>query len=366
MGWLDDYKPAMVMVGLQFTYSGVAVSTRAAILQGMNPRVFVVYRQAIATLLIAPLAYFTRRKKSTIGLGWKSFWLIFLASFIGVTLNQNVYFEGLYLASSSVGSAMSNLVPAVTFVMAAAVGLEKVNIRSLRSIAKILGTIFCVSGAIAMALLKGPKLLNAAFLPSVSIFSSGGGDNWLLGCLFLFGNCFCWSFWLIIQVPVSANYPDHLLLSGWMCFMATIQSAILALFLERDVEVWNMHSYLELGCCFYAGVIGSGLTFFAQSWCISKRGPLYSAMFNPLNTVIVAIFASIFLHEEIYLGSVVGAFGVILGLYVVLWGKAKDLEEQYGPHQTSQNHYNNSKQVLTQDSLEKTNSEIDLEKPLLS
>ena len=28
--------------------------------QGMSPTVFVVYRQAIATLVIAPLAYFTR------------------------------------------------------------------------------------------------------------------------------------------------------------------------------------------------------------------------------------------------------------------------------------------------------------------
>lgn len=60
MGELDDYKPVMAMVGLQVTYAGLYLLTRTALLEGMSPRVFVVYRQAIATLIIAPIAYFTR------------------------------------------------------------------------------------------------------------------------------------------------------------------------------------------------------------------------------------------------------------------------------------------------------------------
>ncbi|KAJ6958125.1 hypothetical protein NC653_039931 [Populus alba x Populus x berolinensis] len=91
-------------------------------------------------------------------------------------------------------SAMGNLVPAITFVMAFLIGLEKINIRSFRSIAKIVGTVIC-------------------------------------------------------------------------------------------------------------GIIGSGISFFVQAWVISQRGPLFSAMFNPLSTVIVTVLAAIFLHEEIYTGS---------------------------------------------------------------
>ena len=60
MGGLDEYKPAMAMLGLQFSYAAVAVFTRAALVQGMSPRVFVVYRQAIATLVISPILYFSR------------------------------------------------------------------------------------------------------------------------------------------------------------------------------------------------------------------------------------------------------------------------------------------------------------------
>ncbi|KAJ6863245.1 hypothetical protein NC652_039947 [Populus alba x Populus x berolinensis] len=200
---------------------------------------------------------------------------------------------------------MGNLVPAITFVMAFLIGLEKINIRSFRSIAKIVGTVICVSGAISMALLRGPKLLNT------TIFESGGED-WLLGCLLIFASTFCWSIWLILQVPVTASYPDHLSLSAWLCFLATLQSGILTLFLEKDLDAWKLHSYLEVAGCLFT------------AWVISQRGPLFSAMFNPLSTVIVTVLAAIFLHEEIYTGSLIGAVAVIIGLYIVLWGKAKD------------------------------------------
>ncbi|KAF7152319.1 hypothetical protein RHSIM_Rhsim01G0012700 [Rhododendron simsii] len=231
MGNLDYYKPVMAMLGLQFTYAGLFLLSRTALLEGMSPRVFVVYRQAIAALLIAPVAYFTRRGKAKLSLGMKSFCLIFFTTLIGVTINQNLYFEGLYLASTSMASDMSNLVPAITF--------------------------------IAAAFLGGPKLLNSHFLPPKSLLLGGGGgegsaagdeDYWLLGTLLLFGSNCCASLWLILQ-----------------------------------------------------GMIGSAFSYFVQAWCISRRGPLFAAMFNPLGTVITTFFAAILLHEEIYTGRRVGA-----------------------------------------------------------
>ncbi|XVF47817.1 hypothetical protein PTKIN_Ptkin03bG0141400 [Pterospermum kingtungense] len=367
MGGWEDYKPAMAMVGLQFCYAAVALVTRATLLQGMSPRVLVVYRQAVATLAVAPIAYLSRRKSGGSSMGLRSFSLIFLASLIGVTINQNIYYEGLYVATSSMASAMANLVPGITFVMASIVGLEKVNIRSLKSIAKVAGTVICVTGAIFMALLRGPKLLNTQMLPSKSIFGSEC-EHWLLGCLFLFGSATCWSLWLILQVPASASYPDHVSLSAWMCFFGALQSAAVTVFLEPDLEAWTLHSSFELVSCFFVGIFGSGLSFFAQAWCISKRGPLYSAMFNPLCTVIVTISAALLLHEEIYMGSLIGAAGVIGGLYVVLWGKAKDLQvinKETDPE--SQNDQKSTmKTGLIDESAQTSSHKHDLEEPLLS
>ncbi|KAF5742856.1 hypothetical protein HS088_TW09G00917 [Tripterygium wilfordii] len=359
-GFLGDYKYALAMFGLQFSYAALAIVSRAAFVQGTSPRVFVVYRQAIATLFVGPIAYFTR-KSSGSSIGLRSFSLIFLVSLIGVTINQNIYFEGLFLASSPMASAMGNLVPAITFVMASIAGLEKVNIRSSRSIAKIVGTVFCVGGAVSMAMLKGPKLLNSEFPQANSIFSSGG-ENWLLGCLLLFGSSCCWSLWLILQVPLSISYPDPLSLSAWICFLATIQSAVLTFFLEQNADAWILHSKLELISVFFAGALGSGLSFFVQAWVVSQKGPLFSAMFNPLCTVIVTILATAFVHEDIYTGSMIGALGVVIGLYMVLWGKAKEhvkIEEDTDPNLPTVN-------ILIDESSGKTGTKTDLEEPLLS
>uniref|UniRef100_K3ZZU8 WAT1-related protein n=1 Tax=Setaria italica TaxID=4555 RepID=K3ZZU8_SETIT len=227
--------------------------------------------------------------------------------FIAATVNQCLYYQGVHLGSSSMATAMTNLIPAITFVMAASVGLEKVEARRPRSLAKIFGTCVCVGGAMAMAFFKGPKLLGDL---QVLLHLPAGSNRCVVGALFLVGSSSCSSLWLILQVPICKSYVDPL--------------ALTRCFLQPDPAAWRTHSLFELSCYLFSGVFGSGVTFYLQSWCISVRGPLYSAMFNPLCTVITTVFAAVVLREELHVGSLLGAFAVIAGLYVVLWGKAGD------------------------------------------
>ncbi|KAK6783655.1 hypothetical protein RDI58_017109 [Solanum bulbocastanum] len=371
----ETYKPTIVMIALQFMYAAITLSTRVTLVQGLSARVFVVYRQTIAFLLIAPIAFGPRRKTgNSICLGWKSFWLIFLAALIGVTINQNIYFSGLYYSSSSIASATGNLVPAFTFLMAWVMGLEKVQMKSLRSIAKVIGTILCVVGAVAMALIKGPKLLNSQFVPTNGLLLILGKENsdnldWMLGVILLIASAICWSFWLILQVTLSANCPDHLCLTAWLCLFAAIQSGFATIFIEPNINSWKITSSLELISCLYTG-FSSAVSFFGQAWCISHRGPLFSAMFNPLCTVIVTIFASTFMKEEMYTGSLVGSLAVIFGLYVVLWGKSKDKKEEniIVDEEPVKQHNIQETTIRIQDSnLDLISScKIDLEEPLLT
>lgn len=122
MGFEYNYKPILVQIGCQLMYAGLTLSVRAALLEDMSSRVLVCYRQCIGFFLILPFAYFSRRGTNGCRLNWKSFWLIFLISFLGVTVNQNATYEGLSLVSSPVTSAMTNIVPAITFIMAYTLG----------------------------------------------------------------------------------------------------------------------------------------------------------------------------------------------------------------------------------------------------
>ncbi|RYR76920.1 hypothetical protein Ahy_A01g001431 isoform B [Arachis hypogaea] len=342
MGVLDENLPALAMMGLQFHYAALAIFTRAALLEGLSPTVFVVYRQAIATLALAPMVFSPKR----------------------VTANQNAYFQGLFYASSTAATAMSNLIPALTFVIATIVGFEKIDLKSMRSSAKIIGTVCCVSGALTMALVKGHKLLNMDYFPhnaAKHILTAADDDTWLLGCLLLLASSVFWSSWIIMQVPISSSCPDHLLSTFWMCLFAAVQSAIFALVYEHDLKPWSLHSGLEFSCCLYAG-IGIAVSFLVQTWCISERGPLYCAMFNPLATVITAFISTTFLQEQLYVGSLIGAIGVIVGLYIVLWGKAKEYEGVKQKTPDSSLEEGDDDNVITRS----CSSKIDLEEPLLS
>nr|CAB3453433.1 unnamed protein product [Digitaria exilis] len=132
----------------------------------------------------------------------------------------------------------------------------------------------------------------------------------------------------LLLAPICRSYNlDPLTLSAWTCFLSTLQSVTVAIFLLPDWSAWKIHSLFELSCYIFAGVFGSGVTLYLQSWCISVRGPLYTAMFTPLCTVVTSALSAIVLHEELHIGrhgSLLGAVAVVAGLYVVLWGKAED------------------------------------------
>lgn len=51
------------------------------------------------------------------------------------------------------------------------------------------------------------------------------------------------------------------------------------------------------------GVVASGIAFAVQIWCIQRGGPVFVAVYQPVQTLVVALMASIALGEEFYLGG---------------------------------------------------------------
>ncbi|CAN6204513.1 unnamed protein product [Urochloa humidicola] len=258
----EVYKPCAAMVVVQCIFAAMTLWVKAAFAGGMSPMVFVVYRQAVATLVLAPIALISNRSmlKET-RLEMKGFFLVFMAALFGATVNQNLCYQGLHLGTSSLATTMTNLIPAITFAMALAVGQERVNIKEVSSIAKVLGTAVCVGGAITIAFFKGPKLLNLSLNNSyMFIHQSSSSSKWVMGALFLIGSSSCWSLWLILQAPNCKSYMDPLTLSAWTCFLSTLQSAAVAFFLLPDRSAWRIHSLFELSCYIFAACSG-------QAWC---------------------------------------------------------------------------------------------------
>ncbi|XP_039130217.1 WAT1-related protein At4g30420-like [Dioscorea cayenensis subsp. rotundata] len=309
-------KEMVAMVVVQSIYACMTIFSKEAFTEGMSIIVFVVYRQAIASLLLIPTSILNRGKIDHLALGLKGFLLVFLISFVGPFMTQYLYYNGLDLLSSSLATAMANTLPAATFLMALVFGVEKLKPKSLRTYAKIFGTLICVAGAVCMALYKGSKLHNINLLE----------EKWIKGFLFLSGSICCWSLWLILQAIICKNYLDPLSLATWVSFLSTMPSFILALIIETNSNAWIIKSVSQLLSCLFVGIFGSGVTFYLVSWVIASRGPVFSALFAPLSLVITTILGALLLQENVYVGSLVGATSVVGGLYMVLWGKTEDYE----------------------------------------
>ncbi|KAI3460357.1 hypothetical protein Pfo_017020 [Paulownia fortunei] len=327
----EKFQLHLAMLALQFGYAGFHVVSRAALNMGISKIVFPVYRNILALLLLLPFAYFLEKKERP-PLTWNFIIQFFLLAIVGMTANQGFYLLGLDNTSPTFASAIQNSVPAITFLMAVILRIEKVRLDRKDGISKVAGTLFCVAGASVITLYKGPTIyspatpLQSAAVASPALLSLGDakGKSWTLGCIFLIGHCLSWSGWLVLQAPVLKKYPARLSFTSYQCFFGVLQFLVIAAFMERDPQAWLVHSGAELFSVFYAGVVASGIAFAVQIWCIDKGGPVFVAVYQPVQTLVVAIMASVLLGEEFYLGGIIGAVLIITGLYFVLWGKNEE------------------------------------------
>jgi hypothetical protein len=94
---------------------------------------------------------------------------------------------------------------------------------------------------------------------------------------------------------------------------------------------------------------------------------MYILSSNPSFLLLASKLANLLKLKNCLGFSLLGAFAVIIGLYVVLWGKAKDLEEiKQEVVPKLQHDQAKMVQVLRHKSPEKKNTKVDLEQPLLS
>ena len=63
----DKAKPFLAVVLMQFGYAGMSIISKHALNEGMSQHVLVVYRHAVATIVIAPFAFIFDRYGVSVG-----------------------------------------------------------------------------------------------------------------------------------------------------------------------------------------------------------------------------------------------------------------------------------------------------------
>ncbi|KAL2467725.1 WAT1-related protein [Forsythia ovata] len=272
----NKMKPYLAMISLQFGYAGLFIITMVCLKRGFSHWVLVVYRHAVATLVFAPFAIFFERKirpKMTLSVFLK----IMLLAFLEPVLDQNLYYVGLKSTSATFASAIVNVLPAITFIMAIIFRLEKVNPKQIRT--------------------QSSK----DHWNSGSHHRAAGGsaehEHWVSGTIMLISCIVGWSAFFIVQNKTLKEYPAELSLTSLVCFMGTVEGGVVALVMERHTSAW---------------AIGFDSRLLAAAYSSSEHDNHSSSR------------SHYFGLNKFILGSLIGAIIIVFGLYSVVWGKSKD------------------------------------------
>lgn len=321
-----DVLPFAAMVTMECTNVGLNTLYKAATLRGMSYHVFIVYSYAVAAFLLLPAPFFSAKSRVLPPVNLSIVSKIGLLGIIGCT-SQIMGYTGIIYSSPALASAISNLVPAFTFILAVIFRMETLSFSKKSTRAKFLGTIVSVTGAFVVTLYKGPKLiwsLSPSLSLSLSTSLSSSQERWTLGGLFLTCEYILVPLWYIVQTQIMKEYPAELTVVFFYNLIVSFLAAIVGAFTEPDSSAWRIKPDIAMASILCSGVLGSCLNNSVHTWALRLKGPLFVSMFKPLSIAIAVAMGVMFLGDELYLGSVIGATIISIGFYTVMWGKAKE------------------------------------------
>ncbi|XP_020112535.1 WAT1-related protein At5g64700-like isoform X1 [Ananas comosus] len=314
------------MVVIQILVMGMLILSKIVMNNGMQPYVLLGYRNIIGAIFVAPFAFFFEREMGK-KLNMSSLVWIFINATLAISMALGLYYYGLRDTNAAYSVNFLNLIPIVTFIIAVILRLERMRLRSTAGKVKVLGTLLCVGGTMIVSLYKGKALhLWPTHLLKLHHGAKGAEDHhhWLRGTLFLVCSCLSYAFWFITQVKLFKIFPSKYWATMLTCVAGSLETVVIGIIIDREKSAWMLKWDLQLLTIVYSGVFNTGLTFCLILWAVARRGPTYPSMFNSLSVIFTMIADSVLLGTNITVGSLLGTFVIIGGLYAFLWGKGNE------------------------------------------
>ncbi|OWM71565.1 WAT1-related protein At3g28050-like isoform X2 [Punica granatum] len=329
-----DVLPFSLMVSGECVYMGLNTLFKAATRRGMSHYVFTIYIYAIGAAALLPAAFISHRSTVLPPPTLRIMSQIGLLGLIGSS-SQIMGYTGIGLSSPTLASAISNLMPALTFILAVLFRMEKVSLKSRSSQAKIIGTVLSMLGAFMVTLYQGMPIIfgsKPSFLRRQSLHLPQ--SNWTLGGILLIGEYILVTLWYFIQAQIMKDYPAELIVVFLYNLCATLIAAVVGLIAEPNPNAWRVRG-VGLASVLCSGLFVCCLNLSIHTWALRLKGPFYVAMFKPLSIAIAVAMGVVFLGDTLHLGSLVGSMIICVGFYTVIWGKVQEeMVEEFAASRT--------------------------------
>ncbi|KAM6586280.1 hypothetical protein CsatA_008885 [Cannabis sativa] len=321
--WFKWSQVVLAMLMVQIVYTGMQLLSRIILVKGTFVFALITYRNVVAAICVAPLAYYFEIRGHVMKFSWQVWFWLFVNA-LNVLGTTSLFYYGLKDTTATYATNFLNLIPIVTFVVSVIIRMERLRLGSKEGKVKTIGALLCVSGALLTALYKGNEFFISNHHHSPIIITPH--HHWTRGTIMLVASTLAYSSWFIVQVKLQKQLPFVYLSTMLTCILSSFQSVILGLCLNTDSIAWSLGWNLQLVTIIYSGILATAVNLCLLSWAISVQGPTYPPMFNPLALIFVAFLEALTLGEPITVGTLIGVVLIIFGLYSFLWGKRKEMQ----------------------------------------
>ncbi|KAL6868146.1 hypothetical protein ACP4OV_014991 [Aristida adscensionis] len=319
------WKAPAAVVLVQLFMAGMILLSKVVIGDGMFIFALLAYRSFFGAVFILPFALIFEREKWK-EVDWRVCAWLFFNAFIGFAVPMSLYYYGLRDTTPSYAVIFLNITPLLTFFLSLVLRVESLQFGTMAGSLKIASVLLLVGGAMLINLYKGKKLhLWNSIMQHHKEEQIEVAKHQLRGSVFLVGSSFAFACWYLVQSKVLKVYPYKYWSSMATCLLGGFQTGLVGIILRSDRSAWKLGWDLQLLTILYSGALATAGRFTLNSWVVEKRGPAYPPMFNPLSVVFTVVLDSIFLGDEITVGSLLGTTTVIAGLYVFVWAKTKEI-----------------------------------------
>ncbi|KAG2399749.1 WAT1-related protein [Vigna angularis] len=270
---MSELLPFIMMVIMEGWTIGLTIFAKTAITNGMSPFVFIVYTNALATIILFPCSFLSHQEDRK----------------------------------------------------------RELNLRSPGIQVQLIGVLVSIMGAVVAEFYKGPLVRPSSHhlrhTKQLLLFSSTP-EFWLLGGALLAAASFSLSISNFIQKETLEQYPEPMKVVSYSSLIGTILSATVSCIVERDINAWKIKRNKDLILILLTALVGGVIRPNVQVWLTRTKGPLYVPLFKPFGIAFATTFAVCFFSNSLHYGSVVGTTIVGMGYYTVMYGQVKGNEEE--------------------------------------
>lgn len=132
---------------------------------------------------------------------------------------------------------------------------EALNLKSKTGMAKLVGTLVSLGGAMVLSLYRGVALTHAApphHRQHQAQQDSVSHAKWTLGTVAILGNCVCLSCWFLLHGRLARKYPHVYSCNSLVSGLSFLQVAVVGLCTQRSITPWIINSKFQILTVLYA------------------------------------------------------------------------------------------------------------------